>query len=32
MVYYEPRVTQNDKDHITQRLSKYVMNIRHDNG
>ena len=30
MVYYEPRVTQADKDHITHRLSKYVMDIRHD--
>lgn len=32
MVYYEPRVTQADKDHITHRLSKYVMDIRHDQG
>ena len=30
MVYYEPRVTQADKDHISDRLSKYVMDIRHD--
>lgn len=30
MVYYEPRVTQADKDYITHRLSKYVMDIRHD--
>lgn len=30
MVYYEPRVTQADKDHISDRLSKYVMEIRHD--
>lgn len=30
MVYYEPRVTQADEDHITRRLSKYVMDIRHD--
>lgn len=30
MVYYEPRVTQTDKNHITHRLSKYVMGIRHD--
>lgn len=30
MVYYEPRVTQADKDHITHRLSQYVMDIRHD--
>ena len=30
MVYYEPRVAQADKDHITHRLSKYVMDIRHD--
>ena len=30
MVYYEPRVTQADKDQITHRLSKYVMDIRHD--
>lgn len=30
MAYYEPRVTQADKGHITHRLSKYVMDIRHD--
>ena len=30
MVYYEPRVTQADKDHITHMLSKYTMDIRHD--
>lgn len=30
MVYYEPRVTQADKDRITHILSKYVMDIRHD--
>ena len=30
MVYYEPSVTQADKDHITRRLSKYVMDTRHD--
>lgn len=30
MVYYEPCVTQADKDHIAHRLSKYVMDIRHD--
>ncbi len=30
MVYYEPRVTQADKDHITRRLSQCVMKIRHD--
>ncbi len=30
MVYYEPRVTQADKDHIIHKLSEYVMDIRHD--
>ena len=30
MVYYEPRVTQADKDDISDRLSKYVMDICHD--
>ena len=30
MVYYEPRVTQTDKDDISDRLSKYIMDIRHD--
>nr|DAV25962.1 MAG TPA: hypothetical protein [Caudoviricetes sp.] len=30
MVYYEPCVTQTDKDHIAHRLSKYIMDIRHD--
>lgn len=32
MVYYEPRVTQADKDYITLRLSQCVMKIRHDHG
>lgn len=32
MVYYEPRVTQADKDYITLRLSQCVMKIRHDQG
>ena len=32
MVYYEPRVTQTDRDLITNRLSHYVMKIHHDCG
>ena len=30
MVYYEPRVTQADKDRISDRLSRYMLYVRHD--